>query len=51
MEIFLENIKKYWIEELLEGSPVGPTRVEGVPLCLVDSSWGPLTCSQRQPLL
>ena len=37
--------KKYWNEELREGSPVGPTRVEGMPLCLVDSPWVPVTCS------
>ena len=49
---FFWKIKKiYQNEELLEGSPVGPMRVEGAPTplghasCLVDSLWRPLTCS------
>ena len=41
MEIFSGKYKKYWNEELPEGRPVGPTRVEGAPLCLVDFPWGP----------
>ena len=46
-EIFSGKYKKYWNEELPEGSPVGPMRVEGAPtpwgapLCLVDSPWVP----------
>ena len=48
---FFEKYEKYWNKNLPEGSPVGPTRVGGAPLCLVDYPWGPLTCSRRQPLL
>ena len=28
---FFGKYKKYWNEELQEGSPMGPTRVEGAP--------------------
>ena len=28
---FSGKYKKYWNEELLEGSPMGPMRVEGAP--------------------
>ena len=43
---FFGKYKKYWNKELSEGSPVGPTRVEGAPRArpyLVDSLWDPLT--------
>ena len=40
-EFFWKKYKKYWNEELPEGRPVGPMRVEGAPPCLVDSPWAP----------
>ena len=50
MEIFSGKYKKYWNEELPEGRPMGPTRVEGAPTPLgralvpCGTPVGPLTC-------
>ena len=54
-EIFSRKYKKYWNEELPEGGPWAPRGWRARPLgcapCLVDSPWGPLTCSPCQNLL
>ena len=48
-EIFFGKFKKYYNEELLEGSPMGPTRVESAPLGRAPESYRrlgtPLTSS------
>ena len=61
-DFFLENIKNTGTKSYRRGGPWAPwgwgratpwarATPLGMPLCLVDYPWGPLTCSRRQPIL